>query len=96
MKLKDPANKVIATARNTAGAQGLQDLAAKYPKDRLILADLDVTNAENVQQVAQLLDTLVPEGLDNLISNAGVSHQQLATFDELYVLPGHEREGRLD
>jgi hypothetical protein len=33
--------------------------------------------------MAELLDTLVPEGLDNFISNAGISHQSLATFDEL-------------
>ncbi|KAB5578185.1 putative short-chain dehydrogenases/reductase [Coniochaeta sp. 2T2.1] len=81
--LKDPTNKVIATARNTAGAKGLQDLAAQHPKERLILADLDVTSLKSIQHLAGMLETLVPEGLDNLISNAGLSHQPLATFDEM-------------
>jgi len=80
---------VIATARNTAGSEGLQDLATKYPKDRLILLDLDVTKAESLQKTARTLETLLPEGLDNLISNAGVSYQPLTTFDDLQVLRGH-------
>ncbi|RQM07094.1 hypothetical protein DH86_00003875 [Scytalidium sp. 3C] len=83
MFLKDPTNKVIATARSTAGSKGLQDLASKYSKDRLILLDLDVTKLESVKNVAQQLDTLLPEGLDNLISNAGISNQSLTTYDEL-------------
>ncbi|OIW30535.1 putative short-chain dehydrogenases/reductase [Coniochaeta ligniaria NRRL 30616] len=81
--LNDPANLVIATARSTSGSKGLQDLAAKYPKERLILVDLDVTDLGIVQQVAKQLDTLVPEGLDNFISNAGVAHGAVATFDDL-------------
>lgn len=82
-KLKDPGNTIIATARNTTGSKGLQALVMKYSKERLILVDLDVTNAANIREVAKLLEILVPEGLDHFISNAGLSHQPIATFDEM-------------
>jgi len=81
--LKDPANKVIATARDTAGAKQLQDIATKYPNDRLIMLDLDVTKAESILKVVKNLDSLVPEGLDHFISNAGLSLQPLTTFADL-------------
>ncbi|RFU78916.1 hypothetical protein TARUN_3312 [Trichoderma arundinaceum] len=81
--LQDPANKVIATARNTAGAAGLQGLAAQYPRDRLVLLDLDVTKDNSIENLAAEIDTVLPDGLDNLISNAGLNPQPLASFEDL-------------
>lgn len=87
--LKTPENKVIATARNTKKSAGLQDLAAQYPADRLALVDLDVTSEESiaaaVEQVTKILGE--GEGLDHLISNAGVNDLALIPFDEVYVFP---------
>jgi len=83
LQLKDPANKVIATARDTAGSKGLQELAIKYPKNNLVLLNLDISEIESIQKVTKTVETLLPDGLDNFISNAGISHQPLATFDDL-------------
>jgi NAD(P)-dependent dehydrogenase (short-subunit alcohol dehydrogenase family) len=87
-QLKDPKNFVIATARNTAGSSGLQKLKAEYPQnDRLILLDLDVSSVESIRAAVKTLEPLLPNGLDNLLSNAGVSYNSMKTFEELYVSP---------
>jgi NAD(P)-dependent dehydrogenase (short-subunit alcohol dehydrogenase family) len=68
----------------------LQELKAKTNSDRLILLDLDVSKLESIQAAAKKTEQLLPGGLDNLISNAGVSHSPEKTFDELYVfLPSY-------
>jgi NAD(P)-dependent dehydrogenase (short-subunit alcohol dehydrogenase family) len=81
LQLKNPANKVVASARNTASSRGLQELASKYTQDRLILLDLDVTKPKSIQDAAEELTKLLPQGLGHLVSNAGISHQPLATFE---------------
>jgi NAD(P)-dependent dehydrogenase (short-subunit alcohol dehydrogenase family) len=48
-----------------------------------MIFDLDVTKPDTIQAVALELQGLLPHGLDHLISNAGVSLQSLASFDEL-------------
>jgi NAD(P)-dependent dehydrogenase (short-subunit alcohol dehydrogenase family) len=85
-QLKDPKNLVIATARNTAGSSGLQNLKTQYPQnDRLILLDLDVSKVESIRAAVKTLEPLLPNGLDNLVSNAGVSYSSMKTFEEMYV-----------
>ncbi|KAL1862690.1 hypothetical protein VTK73DRAFT_6693 [Phialemonium thermophilum] len=69
--LENPENIVIATARNTAGSSGLQQLAKQYPSDRLVLLDLDVEKTESIRNAVEEVDKRLPDGLDNLISNAG-------------------------
>lgn len=87
-QLKDPKNLVIATARNTASSSGLQKLKVEYPQnDRLILLDLDVSNVESIRAAVKTLEPLLPNGLDNLLSNAGVSYSSMKTFEEMYVSP---------
>jgi NAD(P)-dependent dehydrogenase (short-subunit alcohol dehydrogenase family) len=44
---------------------------------------MDVTNLESIKYAARTVEKLLPEGLDHLISNAGISLQPLASFDEL-------------
>lgn len=84
MQLKDKNNTVIATARDTAASSGLQDLKAKDEDGRLILIDLDVSKLDSIRAAAEKTTQLLPNGLDNLISNAGVSSNGLNTFEEMY------------
>ncbi|KAG9233059.1 putative short-chain dehydrogenases/reductase [Amylocarpus encephaloides] len=81
--IKNNENKVIATARNTTGSSGLQDLKKQYPDSRLVLFDLDVSKPESIQAAAKATEKLLPNGLDNLISNAGVSYSALTSFEEM-------------
>lgn len=86
-QLKDKENVVIATARSVSGSDGLQKLKAdKSNADRLHLFDLDVTKPESVRHAAQEAARLLPDGLDNLVSNAGVTYNPLTSFDDLYVV----------
>ncbi|PVI00638.1 putative short-chain dehydrogenase [Periconia macrospinosa] len=82
--LRNKGNIVIATARDTAASSGLQELKTRNDNGRLILIDLDVSNAESVSKTVEEVAKVLPDGLDNLISNAGVSTSgPLKTFDEL-------------
>ncbi|KAF7563370.1 hypothetical protein G7046_g708 [Stylonectria norvegica] len=83
--LKDKSNTVVATARNTASSSGLQELKASANGAQLLLVDLDVTKPESIKAAAAKTAELLPNGLDNLISNAGVSFNALKTFEELDV-----------
>lgn len=73
----------MATARNTAGSSGLQELKAQDKDGRLLLIDLDVTKPESISAAVKKTAELLPSGLDNLISNAGVSYNALKNFEEL-------------
>ena len=84
-QLKDKSNVVVATARNTAGSSGLQELKAKQPDDQLHLLDMDVTKPNSIHAAGEAAGKLLPGGLDYLISNAGVSYEPEATFENLYV-----------
>ncbi|KAH6888443.1 putative short-chain dehydrogenase [Thelonectria olida] len=83
--LKDKKNIVVATARSTAGSPGLQELKAKDENGRLVLIDLDVSKPESIRAAAEKTAQALPNGLDNLISNAGVSYNALKPFEELDV-----------
>jgi hypothetical protein len=50
MQLKDSQNTVIATARDTANSQGLQELKAKDNNSQLKLVDLDVSKIASIQE----------------------------------------------
>ncbi|KAF8886617.1 hypothetical protein CPB84DRAFT_1749925 [Gymnopilus junonius] len=80
--LQNPSNFVIATARNLDVA-GLKALASKYPKDRLQLLRLDVANTANVQEVVAQVSSLLPNGLDYLVNNAGVHPQPITKFEDI-------------
>ncbi|KAF8890656.1 hypothetical protein BD779DRAFT_1516272 [Infundibulicybe gibba] len=81
--LKDKKNFVIASARSPKTAEHLQDLSSKFPKDQLAVVQFDVTDAESIKRGAAEATTLLPNGLDYLINNAGVNHQPLTTFQDI-------------
>ncbi|EED16104.1 short-chain dehydrogenases/reductase, putative [Talaromyces stipitatus ATCC 10500] len=84
--LKNPENLVIATARNTGKSTGLQNLKAQYPgNDRLILVDMDVASLDSIRAAVKAVEPLLPNGLDNLVSNAGVSYAGMQSFEQLDV-----------
>jgi NAD(P)-dependent dehydrogenase (short-subunit alcohol dehydrogenase family) len=83
-KLKEEKNFVISTARDLS-AKALQDLAAIYPKNRLALIELDVTDVTSAKTAAEEAAALLPNGLDYLINNAGISLQMMTSFEDLCV-----------
>ncbi|KAI0789876.1 hypothetical protein C8Q75DRAFT_818563 [Abortiporus biennis] len=85
--VKDPENLVIATARNPSASEGLQELSKQYDNsNRLVLLRFDVSNFDDIDKVAQEVDQLLPNGLDYLVNNAGISRQLLVTYDDLYMI----------
>lgn len=54
---------------------------------------MDVSKLESIQAVAKRIGELLPNGLDNLISNAGVSYSRNKSFEELYDLPSRVYDG---
>lgn len=87
-QLKDPQNRVIATARAPSSAAGLQELKLGAAKDRLTVLALDISDPAQILKVAEEVEKLLPDGLDYLINNAGISYQPLTTFEDLYVCRG--------
>jgi len=85
--LKSPDNFVIATARNPKESKGLQELAAKFPGSRLALLQLDVTDETSIRKAAHAASELLPNGLDNFISNAGIANDTFGSFETMYVSP---------
>ncbi|PCH36173.1 NAD(P)-binding protein [Wolfiporia cocos MD-104 SS10] len=81
--LNNPENFVIASARNPHGSTRLQALATQYPRDRLVLMVLDYADTASVDRAAEQANELLPDGLDYLISNAGVHMQAFATLDTI-------------
>ncbi|XP_058500501.1 C-signal [Solea solea] len=70
--------KIIATTRNPANAQKLQELAAKHPNIHIL--PLDVLSQESIEKCAEDVGRLVQDqGLNCLINNAGIN--VLANFD---------------
>jgi len=82
-QLKDKNNVVVATVRDIAGSSGLQELKAKHLDGRLHLLDMDVTKPNSIRAAGEVAGKLLPQGLDHLISNAGVSYEASATFENL-------------
>lgn len=80
--LKEEKNFVIGTARDLS-AKALQELAAIYPKNRLALIELDITDVTSVKKAAEEAAALLPNGLDYLINNAGISLQIMTPFEDL-------------
>ncbi|EED85465.1 predicted protein [Postia placenta Mad-698-R] len=59
------------------------DLVAKYGKDRLALITLDYADGESIEKAAEAASALLPNGLDYLLSYAGVNLQETALFDQI-------------
>jgi NAD(P)-dependent dehydrogenase (short-subunit alcohol dehydrogenase family) len=84
-QLAQPDNFVIATARRPEHSTGLQELGAKYSKDRLAILSLDVSSSKSVEEAADGASALLPNGLDHLVLNAGIHPQPICTFDNMCV-----------
>ncbi|KAK5867882.1 hypothetical protein PBY51_012338 [Eleginops maclovinus] len=64
--------KIIATTRNPANTQKLQELAEKHPNVHIIT--LDVLNQQSIENCVEEVGQLVQgEGLNCLINNAGIN-----------------------
>jgi len=85
---------VIASARKIDSPE-LVKLSGEYPSDRLALVQLDVVDPESLAKAAAKAEELLPNGLDYLISNAGVNSQPDAIFLNLYVLATSVTSGTL-
>lgn len=82
--MKEENNFVIATARDLS-AKGLQEVAANYPETRLALVELNVADVASIKKAAEEVATLLPNGLDYLINNAGINPQPMTSFEDLCV-----------
>ncbi|XP_069580924.1 C-signal [Brachyistius frenatus] len=64
--------RIIATTRNPAGAQKLQELAEKHPNIHIFT--LDVLSQQSIEKCVEEVEQLVQqEGLNCLINNAGIN-----------------------
>ncbi|KAK6824826.1 hypothetical protein PG990_003811 [Apiospora arundinis] len=81
--LKDPGNVVIATARDPAKSAGLQELKTKHGDAQLHVVSLDVTKQDSVHKAAEVTQKLLPNGLDYLISNAGINPGALTSLNDM-------------
>ncbi|KAH9204931.1 hypothetical protein DL95DRAFT_417848 [Leptodontidium sp. 2 PMI_412] len=79
--LQDPQNYVIATARSSNSTPELSKLLTKHP-EKSAFVQLDIADPASIEKAAVDVAKLVPEGLDTLISNAGVNFQPKATLEE--------------
>jgi NAD(P)-dependent dehydrogenase (short-subunit alcohol dehydrogenase family) len=83
IQLKDENNVVIATARMTANSPGLQALRTIYPDNRLHFVDCDVSSSYGILIASEEISKIIPEGLDVLISNAGVAYTGMESFENM-------------
>ncbi|EED81943.1 predicted protein [Postia placenta Mad-698-R] len=90
--LQAASNFVVATARNPDASPGLRQLQEQYPKDRLAIVPMDVADTSSVRQAADTVAALLPNGLDFLISNAGILLQPGAVSFEDCNLDALEQE----
>jgi len=61
----------------------LETLTKKYPRSRLVVVQIDVTEVASIQKAVEELTTLLPNGLDYLVNNAGIHPQPLTSFQDL-------------
>ncbi|KAH9935618.1 putative short-chain dehydrogenases/reductase [Fomitopsis serialis] len=83
--LKDPQNLVVGTARNPGQCETLVALAKEHPSDRFATISLDLSSKHTMDKAAEVTEALLPDGLDYLVSNAAVCHQNVTPFDQIDV-----------
>jgi len=64
--------RVIATYRNSATASKLFDLTSLFPKDKLLLVQLDTTSEASYKSASSELSDAGVKSLDVVVANAGV------------------------
>ncbi|KAL7952123.1 putative short-chain dehydrogenases/reductase [Trichoderma barbatum] len=70
--LKEPGNLVVVTTRNLSSSKALYDIKARHPGHSINKAVKEVTD-------------LLPNGLDNLISNAGIGGDPFSSWESMDV-----------
>lgn len=77
---------MIASTRNPSSSAGLNDLRAKYSKDRLAVIKFDAGDFDSIDGVVKKTEELLKgaklEGVDYLLLNAGVDYQTLKTLGQ--------------
>ena len=68
---RDPANQVVATARNVSKATDLKDVATNNT-GRVHVIALDVNDDASTAKFAASVQKIFPDRVDVLINNAGV------------------------
>ncbi|KAF8888270.1 hypothetical protein BD779DRAFT_1623750 [Infundibulicybe gibba] len=81
--LNDKKNFVIASARDPSASEGLSALSAKFSREHLAITQFDIADPESIKRGAAEATMLLPNGLDYLIHNAGVSLQPFTPFREV-------------
>ncbi|SCU88977.1 LANO_0D03598g1_1 [Lachancea nothofagi CBS 11611] len=79
-------NTVVATARDINTATELKKWSEAHSNVKIV--QLDVSSAESVKKAAAETERILPEGLDVLISNAGIANPNNSTLessDELFL-----------
>ncbi|SCU80249.1 LAFA_0B08372g1_1 [Lachancea sp. 'fantastica'] len=82
----DAKNTVIATARQPESAKDLNDWAAKHSNVKIV--QLNVSSSQSAEAAAKETAALLPDGLDVLVSNAGIMKEAgrfLDHPDNLYI-----------
>lgn len=79
--LQNPQNHVIASARSSSSTPELQALLKQHP-EKSAFVQLDIADPASIEKAAVDVAKLAPEGLDTLISNAGVNFQPKASLEE--------------
>ncbi|EHK24146.1 uncharacterized protein TRIVIDRAFT_221388 [Trichoderma virens Gv29-8] len=80
--LKEPDSFVVVTARDLNRSKALHDLKARHPS-RVHLIQLDVFSEESINEAVKEATSLLPNGLDNLISNAGIGGDPFSSWETL-------------
>ncbi|TFY62115.1 hypothetical protein EVJ58_g4078 [Rhodofomes roseus] len=80
--LQDPKNFVVAAVRNPA-AESIKKLAGEYPSDQFAVVKIDYADYASIGKAAEDAAKILPNGLDYLISNAGVSLQDNPSFESI-------------
>ena len=74
---------MVAAVRNPASGS-IKELQGAYPQDQFAVVTMDYSSHPSIQEATSEAAKVLPNGLDYLINNAGVSLQESATFDEMY------------
>ena len=76
---------MIAAVRNP-NSGSIKELQSAYSKDRFGVVTIDYSDYSSIKNASEEAAKILLNGLDYLISNAGVSLQENATFEEMYAV----------
>lgn len=62
-------NTIVATARNPTGSYGLSQL---IDNKNVFAVKMDISDKNSIKAAAEEISTIIPNGIDVLINNAGI------------------------